>query len=335
MSQTKLFFILLIATAGLVVTQPAVATTIISPVLELQADPGTVQPGVVKVYNETNHQLSLTSSVEQFTAGADDGQPAYIPSDQHAEFLRWFKLGQTAITLAPGQAAVIPFVVTIPKTAVPGGYYAAIFWEESVPKTAGQPTIGVRGKVGTLVFLRVNGQVSEIGRLDAFGLKDNVSVYYRLPVTLVSRFTNAGNVFLQPHGTITLRSSWGGTTVLPLGDGQAYVLPGSTRRFEVVWGQTAFSKNWLQAAWQEFASEAQQVSVGHYVATLNVRYGLNDQQQLTQQISFWVIPYHLIIGTALVLIGLIFSYGRKRSKKNRQAFSPTSDTSHDSAAPKK
>jgi len=286
---------------------PVLATTIISPVLELEADPGTVQPGVVKVYNETNNSLFLVSSVEEFTAGDEDGQPIYIPEGDRADFLGWFTVGEETLTLVPGQAAVVPFTVDIPDNAVPGGYYATIFWEDVPPQRAEVGNVGVRGKVGTLIFLRINGEVIEQGEILEFGTRDNQTTFYQLPVIFFARIANQGNVHLRPQGTITVRNMLGKKKVFQLGDGKGNILPNSIRRFEVVWGQTAIQGNFFQQAWSQFIAEARDVTIGKFTARLDVTFGIDNQQTIKRQISFWIIPYHLISGAIIILILLIIA----------------------------
>lgn len=286
---------------------PVLATTIISPILELEADPGTVQPGVVKVYNETNNSLFLVSSVEEFTAGDEEGQPIYIPEEDRADFLDWFNVGEETMILVPGQAAVVPFTVDIPADAVPGGYYATIFWEDVPPQRGDAGNVGIRGKVGTLIFLRVNGDVVEQGEVVEFSTRDNQTSFYQLPIIFVARIANQGNVHLRPQGTITVRNMLGKKKVFQLGDGKGNILPDSIRRFEVVWGATAIQGNFFQQAWSQFIAEARDVTIGKFSATLDVTFGINNEQRIQKQISFWIIPYHLIFGVIVILILLIIA----------------------------
>lgn len=286
---------------------PTLATTIISPVLELTADPGTIQPGVVKVYNETNNSLFLVSSVDEFTTGNEEGQPVYVPTEDRGDFLDWFSVGEETMVLVPGQAAVVPFTVDIPSNAVPGGYYATIFWENIPPQRGDDDNVAVRGKVGTLIFLRVNGEVVEQGEVITFSTRDNQTTFYELPVIFVTRIQNFGNVHLQPQGTVTLRNMLGKKKVFELGDGKANILPNSVRRFEVVWGQTAIQGNFFQKAWSQFIAEARNITIGRFSATLDVTFGIDNQQTVQKQISFWIIPYHLISGVIIIFILLIIA----------------------------
>ena len=292
------------------------AATVFSPVLELEANPGETQPGVLKLYNETNQDLLLISAVEEFTAGDNEtGQPKFIPTDQRQEFLGWFNLAQESILLVPGQVALIPFTVSIPPDAIPGGYFAAVFWQ-SVPVQQGeQPSVGVSSRVGTLVLLKVKGDVLEQAELLDFKTVKDTNIFYELPVNFSTRFSNLGNVHLVPSGKITLRNYFGKTTVLKLNPEDRYVLPRSIRRFEVAWGSSQ-PGNFLSSLWPGVKQEFSNLSFGPHTASLELTYGIDNPQTVTQQFSFWVIPVRSIIFKTFILVVLIL-FIRINSKVKR------------------
>ena len=60
--------------------------------------------------------------------------------------------------LASGQRAVVPFLITIPQNAEPGGYFAAVFLAVRSQKLVGGGQVSVGGKIGVLILLRVSGK---------------------------------------------------------------------------------------------------------------------------------------------------------------------------------
>ena len=77
----------------------ALATTIFSPLIEMEVEPGESQSGVVKIYNETDESLFLVSSVEAFTSGDESGQPEYLPEISKYDYLKWFNVEQDSVIL--------------------------------------------------------------------------------------------------------------------------------------------------------------------------------------------------------------------------------------------
>ena len=209
------------------------ATTIFSPLLELEIDPGNTENGIVKVFNETDEDIYLTSSVEGFTAGDEAGQPIYMPQDEKNDYLNWFELSQQDILLKPNQVGIIPFIVSIPQDAVPGGYYSVIFWKNVAEPNTDKPMVGVSSKVGTLVFLKVSGEIIEQGEVLEFITSQKKNYFSGLPISFLMRFENNGNVHLRPNGSIEIRGLFS-RAILPVNDLQRNVLPNSIRQFEFV-----------------------------------------------------------------------------------------------------
>ena len=275
------------------------ALTILSPVVEMEAEPGQTQKGILKVFNETQEDLTLVSSVEPFAAGGESGQPVYLLPEEKDKFLQWFKLENESILIKPGQFAVISFSVEVPIEAPPGGYYAAIFWQkESRPGPQKNSGLGVSGKAGALILLKVKGDLKETGEIVEFSANSEKNYFFGLPVDFVVRFANSGNIHLAPAGEIELKSWLGKTEKLEFNPAKRNILPASIRRFEVVWGQTG-GKEFFSGA----LAELKHLSFGRYTATLNLSFGAEAGQKIHRRLNFWIIPARLIaVFSALIFI---------------------------------
>ena len=298
------------------------ATTIFSPLLEIEAEPGEEQRGIVKIFNETEADLLLVSSIEPFKAGDEDGQPLYLAPEQKYAYLNWFKLDLDSLVLKSHQVVIIPFTVTVPKDATPGGYYAVIFWQD-VPPQAEKDKVSVSGKVGTLIFLKVKGELIEKGEVLEFKTNPEKKYFWQLPVIFSTRFSNVGNIHLKPSGQIELTNSFGRKVILEINPSQRNVLPQSIRRFEVAWGKSE-GGNFLVSFWPKLKEEISGLAFGQYTATLNLDYGSSNQQATSQSLSFWLIPIRSIIALLSLIIILIalVKFNSKIQKLKRQAKSP-------------
>ena len=301
-SKSLIFIFLISFFSVLFSAQTALATTIFSPLLDFEIDPGQSQAGVVKLYNETEEDLYLTASVEPFRAGDETGQPIYLPAEEKHLFLQWFKIDQEAIILRPKQVAIVPFTVTVPAQAVPGGYFAVIFWETTAGPAGDNTGLSLSSKVGSLVFLKVKGEVTEAAEIAEFKTAAAANYFFKLPINFLVRLANQGNVHLRPTGTIELKNWLGQTEILEVNSAKRYVLPDSIRRFEVVWGQGSGANVW-QNFWPNLKKELTGLAFGRYTATLNLTYGLDQPKTLTEQLSFWFIPGYSII--ALIILVLV------------------------------
>ena len=298
MKKIYLFFFSLLF---LLLARPAFGTTVFSPLLEMSVDPGNSQKGILKIYNETAAPITLTSSVEPFQAAGENGQPHYLAPSERDIYLKWFNISSPTLVLLPREAVLVPFAVTPPANAAPGGYYAVIFWQSN--GTAGAP-VSLSSKVGTLIFLTVNGVLKETGDVVDFSTTAKSDFIFSRPVNFIVRFSNSGNVHLAPSGTIEVRSWFGRETVLPVNQEKKLILPDSRRRFDEVWHNLPPAANVWQSFWQQTQAEFDEPAAGYYTATLRLTYGSAKTQEVVKQIGFWVIPWHLIL--SFVVLAIIF-----------------------------
>lgn len=129
---------------------------------------------------------------------------------------------------------------------------------------------------------------------------NKVSFFENGPITFVTRIKNEGNIHVKPSGDIEIRDMFGNlSATLPINkqEPKSNVLPDSTRRFE-----TQFNKSWM---------------IGRYTANLTLGYGTGGQA-ITNTISFWVIPYKLILISLLVLATVVFVLKRMIKVYNKR-----------------
>ncbi|OGY53716.1 MAG: hypothetical protein A3A24_00910 [Candidatus Buchananbacteria bacterium RIFCSPLOWO2_01_FULL_46_12] len=284
----------------------ASATTIFSPLLELAVAAGSEQTGVVKVYNETDQPLFLTASVASFTTSGETGQADFFSADQTADYLDWFQIAQPELILQPKQVAIVPFTVTVPPSALPGGYYAAILWRSAAEPAVSQSAVGVNSQVGTLVFLKVTGSVIEQGEISDFYASPAKEYFFSFPISFITRFSNTGNIHLRPQGEIKLTGWLGQKKSLDFNAGQRNVLPSSVRRFDVLWGSGTQSTG-LVGFWQEVKQELKNFTIGPYTATLTLSYGADNVKTVSQKLNFWFLPYRSLAVFVLIVL-LVFSW---------------------------
>ncbi len=310
----KVFFLFFLAVFCLF-APAAFATTVFSPIIEMEVSPGQKEPGVLRVYNETAGNLFLKASLESFAANGESGEPKYIPIEEKNSYLNWFKLSSDALVLKSHQVVMVPFTVEVPKNATPGGYYAVVFWQTDASLPGAQNTIGVASRVGTLILLKVKGTVDEKGELLDFKTIPQKNIFWSLPIKFYIRFQNLGNVHLKPVGEITLTNFFGQKKSLPVNGQNGNILPQSTRRFEIVWGDN-LTGNWLIDFYNGLKQEIKDLPAGKYQAKLFLSYGTGTQTNIEKDFSFWVIPYRLIVLLIIIIAAvIIFASVNKKIKK--------------------
>lgn len=267
------------------------------PLIQLSLAPGQTWSSSLKVVNANDYALPLYASMAVLEPNGDEGQSKFTPvveGDEGNTLANWVTLGQTNFTVTREKSYDLPFTITVPKNAPPGGHYAAIIvGSQPLNEQVDGPTLSVSSSISSLLFLRVAGEVVELGDIREF--TTGKTFHARPEVNFVLRFENKGNVHIQPQGDITVYNMWGKQRgVIPINHKTRFgnVLPKSVRKFEFEW----------KGAWNP-------LEFGRYKAVAVLTYG-SDQKQNVQSIRyFWVIPVKetaLALGSLLVFTLFFF-----------------------------
>lgn len=278
----------------------AQAFSISPPLIELNADPGQTVKASIKFTNVSDEELLIKTQVNDFGAKNETGEPNIIFEDTEntGYSLRQWVQSPTPFKIKAHESKTVDFPIAVPAQAEPGGHYAVIRFTGTSPSLE-ESGVALTASIGTLVLLQVSGNIEENASVAEFysaklagnSISGKQTMFESGPIAFVERLQNTGNVHLKPTGTIDISNIFGhsvatlrvnGDPTQP-GNEPKSILPNSIRRFE----QT-LDKKWL---------------FGRYSATIKLSYG-QGQKPLEQTITFWVIPYKLIVivliaGTAL------------------------------------
>jgi hypothetical protein len=268
---------------------------------EITAKPGETQDVVAKLYNENKTEsLVIKPGVMSFKTKDETGQPDFFNDTTGLDLQNWISL-PNAVTLAPDETRSVIVTVAVPKSADPGGHYAAIFWGTTAPSVQSSGT-GIEGRIATLVLVNVEGNVKEDAKIIQFNPVKSVSTH--LPVDFIVRFQNNGSVHVHPAGNVIIWNMFGrkSNTPLPFNiqPSTGNVLPKSIREFTLTWIKTTMDRSaseWSQE-WNNFA-------FGRYTAELDATYGTSNTLAIART-SFWVIPWMVSLVALAALIALLF-----------------------------
>lgn len=293
----RFFLAATVVMAGLAAHRSVQALSLVPPSLEFRVGPGEVVTDQIKLYNEEEQTLTVTSSTANFGAKNETGQPVFYFDAPTADLSSWIKLEAAPLTIKPGDRVTVPFTISVPKNAEPGGHYAGIFFDSGAP-TSGQ--VGIQSKLGALVILSVTGDIRESATLAEIGIANGQTKFSRLPTSFFARVQNNGNVHLRPAGNITVTNMFGKkTAIIPVNEAKGAVLPASTRRFEETWTKNNDGVS-SGGFWSEIRAEWRNFALGSYTATYALTYG-QTAQNLTGSLSFTVFPWRLLLVELLVL----------------------------------
>ena len=276
-----------------------------SPVkIEVQGDPGQTLRGEIELLNEQDDQKILFSSFENFEPAGDTGSPRFIGAKDG--LATWLQT-EPSVTIDPGKKARIPYSITIPANAEPGGYFAAIFFGAQDPKTQQGGEVSIGGKLGVLLLLRVSGDIVENAGLSLFQIEKGARLVSSLPISFTYTFSNSGGDRVVPLGDIKIKNTFGLlTTSIPANINEGSVLPNSSRKFHSTWGEVSTSTTTM-SFFQTAKKQFENFHFGVYSANISVVYG-STNQVASDTFYFLLIPWQLlslcIILCILIYIGL-------------------------------
>jgi len=305
----KLLYTILISIIGVGIATPAFALTVSPPRVEITGDPGTTIYSEIEVFNEQEGTRTFFTSFENFEPSGDTGAPRFIGAKDG--LATWIE-ANSKVTLQSGERVVVPFSITIPQNAEPGGYFAAIFFGSQAPGAQGGGEVSIGGKIGVLILLRVSGEVAEGGGLLEFSTKDRQRFFTTLPITFAYRINNTGGDRIVPHGEVIIKNTLQITSAkLLANDKEGSVLPSSARKFEVLWGEESVAPAEAKSAgfFEMVIQELKDFHFGWYRANLNLVWGDDLSQTAFASYSFFVIPWHLLL-VLIVFLAIVWFAGR-------------------------
>ncbi len=275
--------------------------------IEYTSDPGTVMEGEIYIKNEENTDKTLYPSVDQFTE--ENGEKVFIKDS--GLIADWFET-EESVSLKPGESRKIPYTISLPADAPPGGHFAVIWWGTVPPKKdITSEDVSIQTRAGILVYLNVNGNITEKATIKEFVTQTGKSVFTEKNVPFGFKLANEGNVYIKPRGSLKIKSLIGNTVAdMPVNAKGLQILPNSQKTFgDLDWKNSAFA-------------------IGPYTAELTVLYG-TDGYELRASKVVWLFPVKIIsitIASVLVLgfLLLIFfkMYNRWLLKKFASQVNP-------------
>lgn len=322
----------LCAWAGTVLAAVSIAVTFIAPQsaaaqsqngFSLQVSPSplvaTIKPGQtteleLKIRNTNTDPEELKIEPRKFTVNRTTGE-VVIDDTEVPEIAPWIRFSPATFIAKPGEWTTEKVRISLPKES--GFSYSLALvvsrTKNPAPLTA---TRSIQGSVAVFTLLNVD-RPGAIRKLEIEKLSMSAGVYEYLPATVSMNFKNVGNTIVQPYGNIFIQRDAKDTqplATLPVNDKKGYILPGNTRVLTADWGEGFPSyKTEVQAdgtkkqveVWDW--SQVSKFRIGQYSTKVVAVY--NDGQRdipIEKEVTFWVLPWKIILAVVLVAAVLLF-----------------------------
>lgn len=252
-------------------------------VFQEKADPGGTYTFRVNVRNVSETEKTLYVTARDIKGINESGTPEFASEGEPTPYnlSTWISLPETEVVVPPGGQTSVPFTVTVPKDATPGGHFGGIFLESKAPRLR-QTGAGVGFNVGSLINLQISGDIVEEARVREFSTGQ--LLYDKLPVAFDIRLENKGNTLVRPSGFVEVIDMFGKEVAsISVNENAGGTFPQSERTYNVVWKESDFA-------------------FGRYQALATLVYGDEVRKTLTATAAFWVLP---IVPIASVLGGVL------------------------------
>ncbi len=201
--------------------------------IELNVIPGTNQEFAINVRNTgTADQVFKVYNMDYLIKSNND----FVfkePGHYTYSCAKWISTEAPELLVPAGTTGSKKFVLSVPADAEPGGHYAVVFFEQTVPTREGE--VKARGRIGSTILVTVPGEIVRKGKIESVSVTSSWFWPSRKVLGLPKRVTHArvvvkneGNVHLTVKGKLTYAPTFGwGTGSVRLGE--ITVLPGTTR----------------------------------------------------------------------------------------------------------
>jgi phage pi2 protein 07 len=273
--------------------QEAVTFSVSPTIFDMTGTPGQTWRSTVRIINVNPFALTVYVKPANFEPKGEEGVPKFKPligePAEEATLGRWISLNEEVI-IGPEQTVEVPFTITVPEGATPGGHYAALMISTMPPEVDSPETkVQTSQVISSLIFLKVTGDVLENSSIRSF--RTTNYLIGRPEATFELRIENKGNVHVQPQGEIKIFNMWGqerGTVPVNQKTLLGNVLPQSVRKFAFDW----------KGDWSV-------TDIGRYTAVATLAYGVDARQFMTADTAFWIIPWKFLLIVFSVVGGFV------------------------------
>lgn len=257
---------------------------------EFSVKPGETVIQEISVTNRISDGRTFKLEVEDITGSSDGSSAVSLTGDERGPYsIRdYITFPEDTFVLALGERAKIPVIVSVPPDAEPGGYYGSVLvstiqvnedTREAVPRS---PIIA---RVGSLFFLRVEGDALVEGKTLSIDTIPDKSWYQSGPIEMGILYENTGSLHVNPYGELSIKNIFG-EEVGFIEIEPWFVLPSSLRVREITW-----DRGFL---------------LGRYTVEAKINRGYEDVIDEVS-LSFWVLPWKFVGGVFVALFIIMFS----------------------------
>lgn len=323
-----LFFSIFAYSAKAIIVSP--------PILDVNLKRGDVIEGKFSVFFKEEDPATFYLYIKQSKYEGEKPTLDLIDPDPEENTLaNWTSLDKTQIFKPATIGAVngdnvvdVGYTIKVPSDAPAGSHYAAILVTQSPPDLEGNGAqIAIGGEVVYQILINLNEEKINDTSLAFFRTKNNQKLFAHLPVRFETGFENKGNVHVTPAANIEIFQSGKKIDNIELNPGLNRVFPGKTKVYENLWSEENIEEisdsfevqkaedDLPKTFLEHVLYEIKNFRIGQFKAEIQGFAGTNPPYK--DSVTFWVIPYHLLVVIIVPILILIAIAVIRRKLKNR------------------
>ncbi len=218
--------------------------------IELEIPSGASKTTEILIENRTGRDQMFEISFEDFTAGTSSIEVvSLLGQEQGSRSLKnFFSIEKNKFFLSQGDRLSLPVTISIPNGINPGGLYGSLVVSATLESSSrvtesnnAYSGATVLGRVATLFFITVSGDIDREGQLISFVTKNYKKLFFTKEIPFRVEYRNTGDVSLNPYGKVEVTNLFGKKVYEQILE-PWFVLPESTRTRDVLVSGSFFGR---------------------------------------------------------------------------------------------
>lgn len=276
---------------------------------DLELSPGEILRDKIRISNLSNISLPIKIKIMNFSASGEKGEISFEESNEDISFnpSRWIKFIENNFVLEPNESKKLDFIIEIPQTVEPGGYYAVAFFQtEFLSEQKEENLTKIVPVIGALFLIKIkNGEEKYLPLEKQFQLVEIKAPNFVEfgPIKIDLRIKNNDPVHIKVGGKLIIYNLFGKIKE-EIKIGEQTILPQKIRLFEITSSQKFSDKIFLGPYRAEIilSSRTWREKIGH-------------DRQLVKNIKFYGFPWKIFL--AIVLLIIIIFLMIKNFRRNK------------------
>lgn len=198
-----------IITPTAMAAEPGKESITLSPASQrFKLDRGAKQSGELTVVNDGTTSYTFLMYAKPYSVNDVEYTPDFYTVRTNTDLERWISFPKKSYVLEAGKSTTVPFTISVPGDATPGGHYGAIFAETQPDGTANGTSVQRKKRVGSLMYVTVNGDFKTGG---SFGSIKTSALQFKPPLHSELTTENTGDTDFEVKTVFQVEDVFGHT----------------------------------------------------------------------------------------------------------------------------